>query len=136
MSVFDWIAIARALDTDRLEIYDGFFTSLEPDYFDRVGSAIRDAGFAMPMLCCSPDFTNPDPEARKQAVDHEAALVEVARRLGGAGTVYRVLSGQRYPEVSRKQGIARVVACIEAVLPAAREQGVVPGLRNRSRVGL
>ena len=30
------------------------------------------AGFAMPMLCCSPDFTNPDPDARKRAVEREA----------------------------------------------------------------
>ncbi len=41
-------------------MYDGFFTSLEPAYLDRVGEAIAAAGFAMPMLCCSPDFTNPD----------------------------------------------------------------------------
>ena len=65
MSVFDWIAMARTLDADGLEMYDGFFTSLDDDYLDRVGEAIRAAGFAMPMLCCSPDFTNPDPDARQ-----------------------------------------------------------------------
>ena len=64
MSVFDWIDMARSLDADGLEMYDGFFTSLEPSYIDRVGEAIGAAGFAMPMLCCSPDFTNPDPDAR------------------------------------------------------------------------
>ena len=63
MTVFDWIEQAETLDADGLEMYDGFFTSLEPDYLDRVGEAIRAAGFAMPMLCCSPDFTNPDPTA-------------------------------------------------------------------------
>ena len=57
MSVFDWIEQARSLDADGLEMYDGFFTSLEPAYLDRVGEAIAAAGFAMPMLCCSPDFT-------------------------------------------------------------------------------
>ena len=29
MSVFDWIEMARSLDADGLEMYDGFFTSLE-----------------------------------------------------------------------------------------------------------
>jgi hypothetical protein len=29
--------------------------------------------FAMPTLCCSPDFTNPDADARTRAVEHEAA---------------------------------------------------------------
>ncbi len=88
-------------------MYDGFFTSLDAAYLDRVGEAIRNAGFAMPMLCCSPDFTNPDPDARKRAVDREAELIAVARRLGGPGTVCRVLSGQRYPEVEPRPG-ARV----------------------------
>ena len=62
MSVFDWIDMARSLDADGLEMYDGFFTSLDDSYIDRVGEAIHQAGFAMPMLCCSPDFTNPDPD--------------------------------------------------------------------------
>ena len=32
MSVFDWIAMARGLDADGLEMYDGFFTSLDAGY--------------------------------------------------------------------------------------------------------
>src|SRR6266545_3038432 len=104
MSVFEWIETAKGLDADGLEMYDGFFTSLEPAYLDSVGDAIRAAGFAMPMLCCSPDFTNPDADARRRAIDREAGMIAVARRLGGPGTVCRVLSGQRYPEVARAQG--------------------------------
>ncbi len=130
MSVFDWITMAKSLDADGLEMYDGFFTSLDPGYLDSVGEAIRTAGFAMPMLCCSPDFAHPDPDFRNREVDREAGLVRVARRLGGPGTVCRVLSGQRHPGVSRQQGLEWVVRCIEQVLPVAREYGVVLGLEN------
>ena len=42
-------------------------------------SAIAATGCAMPMLCCSPDFTNPDPDARKRARDHEAEMIRVTR---------------------------------------------------------
>ena len=119
LSVFDWIEMARSLDADGLEMYDGFFTSLDDAYIDRVGDAIREAGFAMPMLCCSPDFTNPDADARRRAVEREGELIRVTRRLGGPGTVCRVLSGQRYPEVGREQGLEWVVACIEELLPIA-----------------
>ena len=135
MSVFDWIAMARQLDADGLEMYDGFFTTLDAGYLDSVGDAIRAAGFAMPMLCCSPDFTNPDADARKGAVEREAEMVRVARRLGGPGTVCRVLSGQRYPGVSREQGLEWVVECITAVLPVARENGVILGLENHYKDG-
>lgn len=135
MSVFDWIAMARSLDADGLEMYDGFFTSLNDAYLDQVGEAIRDAGFAMPMLCCSPDFTNPDRDARKRAIDREAELIRVTRRLGGPRAVCRVLSGQRYPEVSREQGLAWVVECINEVLPVAREFDIVLGLENHYKDG-
>ena len=135
MSVFDWIAMARNLDADGLEMYEGFFTSLEPSYLDSVGEAIASAGFAMPMLCCSPDFTHPDADARKREIEREAAMIGVTRRLGGPKTVCRVLSGQRYPEVSREQGLEWVVECIEAVLPVARENDVVLGLENHYKDG-
>jgi sugar phosphate isomerase/epimerase len=130
MSVFDWIEQARSLDADGLEMYDGFFTSLEPAYLDRVAAAIAAAGFAMPMLCCSPDFSNPDPDARKHAVDRQATLIAVAKRLGGPRTVCRVLSGQRYPEIDRRQGLEWVASCLTESIVVAREHDVVLGLEN------
>jgi len=135
MSVFEWVDQARSLDADGLEMYDGFFTSLDDAYVARLADAIDAAGFAMPMLCCSPDFTDPDPDARKRAVEREARMVRIAWRLGGPGTVCRVLSGQRHPGVSREQGLEWVVGAIEQVLPVAREYGVVLGLENHYKDG-
>jgi len=135
MSVFDWIDMARSLDADGLEMYDGFFTSLDSGYLDRVAATIRAAGFAMPILCCSPDFTNPDADARKRAFDREAEMIRVCRRLGGPKSVCRVLSGQRYPEVGREQGVAWVVEAIERLLPAAREHDVILGMENHYKYG-
>jgi sugar phosphate isomerase/epimerase len=130
MSVFDWIEQARSLDADGLEMYDGFLLNLSPGYIDSVGEAIAKAGFAMPMLCCSPDFTNPDPEGRKRALDHQVTLIGVARRLGGPRTVCRVLSGQRYPEIDRRQGLEWVADGITKAIAAAREHDIVLGLEN------
>jgi len=135
MSVFDWIGMARSLDADGLEMYEGFFPSLDPAYLDTVGEAIAGAGFAMPMLCCSPDFTNPDAGARRRAVEHQAEMIAVARRLGGARAVCRILSGQRYPEVGRRQGIGWVVEAIERLLPVAREYDIVLGIENHYKDG-
>jgi sugar phosphate isomerase/epimerase len=130
MSVFEWIEMAKSLDADGLELLDGFLTSLEPGYLDSVRDAIHAAGFVMPMLCCSPDFTHPDSDERKRAADREAELIRVAHRLGGPGVVCRVLSGQRHPGVTREQGLEWAIRGIEAVLPVAREYGVVLGLEN------
>ena len=135
MSVFDWIDMARTLDADGLEMYEGFFTSLDDAYLRSVRDAIADAGFEMPMLCCSPNFTHPDPDERKRAVEREAKMIGVTKLLGGDGAVCRVLSGQRYPDVGREQGIEWVVECIEQVLPVAREQGIILGLENHYKDG-
>jgi sugar phosphate isomerase/epimerase len=135
MTVFEWIEIAKQLDADGLEMYEGFFTSLEPGYLDSVGDAIRGAGFEMPMLCCSPDFTNPDADGRKRAIEREIEMIRVTRRLGGPRAVCRVLSGQRYPQVSSEQGIAWCVECIDQVLPVARELDIVLGLENHYKDG-
>lgn len=135
MSVFDWIAMAKSLDADGLEMYDGFFLNFESGYLDSVGEAIHAAGFAMPMLCCSPDFTTPDADARRRAVDREIEMVRVCRRLGGPRSVCRVLSGQRYPNVSRENGLEWCIECIEDVLVAAREFDVVLGLENHYKDG-
>jgi sugar phosphate isomerase/epimerase len=130
MSVFEWIEMARTLGAEGLEMYDGFFTSLDTAYLDRVGEAIHTAGFAMPMLCCSPDFTNPDAAARQRAVEHHIQLIQITRQLGGPGAACRVLSGQRYPDVGAEQGVTWVVNCINQLLPVAREYDVVLAMEN------
>lgn len=135
MSVFDWIGMARSLDADGLEMYEGFFTSLETDYLDSLADAIHSAGFAIPMLCCSPDFTAPDRDQRKRAIDHEVQMIEATARLGGPGSVCRVLSGQRYPDVSWEQGREWVIEGINSVLPVAREHNVILGMENHYKDG-
>jgi sugar phosphate isomerase/epimerase len=135
MSVFDWIEQSRSLGAEGLEMYERFFTSLDDDYIDSVGEAIHKVGCVMPMLCCSPDFTHPEAAMRQRAVEHEVAMIRITRRLGGPGACCRVLTGQRYPQVSHAQGLAWVVECIEQLLPVARHYDVILGLENHYKDG-
>jgi sugar phosphate isomerase/epimerase len=135
MSVFDWIEQAQQLGAEGLEMYEGFFWSLDDAYIDSIGEAIEAAGFAMPMLCCSPDFTDPDPAARQRAVEREAQMISITRRLGGPGAVCRVLSGQRRPGVSVEQGLEWVVECIQECIAIAKEHDIVLGLENHYKDG-
>ncbi len=135
LSLFQWIEMARALDADGLELYDGFLESYEESYLDSVGEALQRAGFVMPMMCCSPNFTNPDADERLRAVDRHIGIMQVTRRLGGPGAVCRVLSGQRYPDVDLSQGVEWVAECILALLPVARELDIVLGLENHYKDG-
>ena len=135
ISVFDWIEMAKSLDADGLEMYEGFFERLDDDYVNQVNDAIHEAGFEMPMMCCSPDLANPDPEVRKAAVEREVRMMAITRHMGGPGSVCRVLTGQRFPEVPVEQGLEWVVEGIEQLIQIARVFDVVLGLENHYKDG-
>ncbi len=135
MSLFDWIEMARQLGAEGLELYNGFLQSTEDSYLNEVRDAIASAGFAMPMLCCSPDFTDPNESDRIQEIQRAGRMIEVCRQLGGPRSVCRVLTGQRYPQVFVEQGIKWVVAAITQLIRIARDCEVVLGLENHYKDG-
>lgn len=135
MTVFDWIEMSKPLGAEGLEMYEGFFQSLDDAYIDRLAEAIHNAGYAMPMLCVSPNFTHPDPDERQRQVDKQIEMIRITRRLGGPGAACRVLSGQAYPEVSFDQGVEWVIECIQQCLPVAREHDVVLAMENHFKDG-
>lgn len=132
MTVFDWIALAekelKPAGVTGLEMYNGYFESLEPEYLASVKQALNEAGFEMPMLCVSPDFTHPDPAYRQAEIEKEKRMIDLSATLGGS--TCRVLSGQRRPEVSREDGVRWVVESITELLPYAESKGVVLTMEN------
>jgi sugar phosphate isomerase/epimerase len=136
MTVFEWIEIARQLvDAEGLEMYEGFFDSMHDDYIDSVTEAIHKAGFVMPMLCCSPDLTNPDATQRQRAIEYEAEMIRITRRMGGPKAVCRVLTGQRYPQVTLEQGLEWVAEALTQLIPVARDYDIILGLENHYKDG-
>ncbi len=134
-TVFDWIEMAKPLGAEGLEMYEGFFESLDTAYIDRLADAIRSAGYEMPMLCVSPNFTNPDADARKREIERQCTMIRITRQLGGRGAACRVLSGQAYPDVSIEQGVEWVIECINACLPIAHEYDIVLAMENHFKDG-
>ena len=128
MSLRRWIDLAATLDIDGLEFYGGFLDLQDAATWPVYRRVLEDAGLAMPMLCCSPDFCHPDPAFRQREIDQEKRWIDMTAALGGR--YCRVLSGQRRPEMSRAEGLAVVVASIEACLEHAAEAGVTLILEN------
>ncbi len=128
MSIHDWVELAAPLGLEGLEFYTGFLELREPANWPGARRQVEQAGMVMPMLCCSPDFTHPDPDFRRQQVEHEKQWIEMGAALGAK--YCRVLSGQRRPEVSRADGINYAAECIEACLPAAEKAGVTLVIEN------
>jgi sugar phosphate isomerase/epimerase len=128
MTLRQWIELASTLDIDGLEFYCGFLDLREPASWPAARRMVEDKGLVMPMLCCSPDFTHPDPAFRRQQIDFEKGWIDMAAALGAK--FCRVLSGQRRPEVSRAQGVQYAADAIMACIPHAAERGVTLILEN------
>lgn len=129
-TVFEWIDEAGALGVDGLELHTGFLWDTDPASVSRVGDALDAAGFEMPMMCASPDFTHPDPDQRAREIDSHAEHMRLTAMLGGRGATCRVLSGQAHPGVPVEQGVEWVVDAITRLLPLADELGIVLAIEN------
>lgn len=127
MTLFDWIELASQLGVEGLEFYSGFIDD-EPEFLSRVKAALEKANLQMPMMCCSPDFTQPDPVLLQKEIDREKRMIEITAFFGGR--FCRVLSGQRRPELSRSAGVAQVVRVIKGILPFAEEHRVALSMEN------
>jgi sugar phosphate isomerase/epimerase len=80
------------------------------------------------MMCCSPDFTHPDPEFRKTQMARQRYWIEMTACLGGK--YCRVLSGQRRPELTMAEGVKLAANCIFECLPFAEQHGITLILEN------
>ena len=89
---------------------------------------VEEHGLTVPMLCCSPDFTHPDPAFRQAQVDQEKRWIDMIAALGGK--FCRVLSGQRRPAVSREHGLDYASGCIAACAEHARGCGITLTIEN------
>ncbi len=128
MTIRDWVGLASTLDIDGLEFYSGMLELADRRNWKEARKLAADHGLVIPMLCCSPDFTHPDPAFRAQQIDHEKGWIDMTAELGGQ--YCRVLSGQRRPEVSRADGIHYAAESIKACIPHAQAAGVTLILEN------
>ncbi|MDR0284686.1 MAG: sugar phosphate isomerase/epimerase [Propionibacteriaceae bacterium] len=130
MTVYEWIDRARTLGVDGLELHTGFLWSTAPGEIARLADALAAAGFAMPMMCASPDFAHPDPAVRAREIEQQALYMRITAEIGGTGATCRIVSGQRHPGVAVEAGIESVVTAIRSLLPLAAELGIVLAMEN------
>jgi sugar phosphate isomerase/epimerase len=128
MTIRQWIELAATIGIDGLEFYTGFLGLADPQAWRELRRIAGDHGLTIPMLCCSPDFTHPDPTFRREQVAREKHWIDMTAELGG--TFCRVLSGQRRPELSPEVGIAYAAECITECLDHAASCGVTLVLEN------
>ena len=133
MTIRHWLDMAVTVDVDGLEFFCEFYEMEDDGNWSAVRKMINDTGLPICMLCCSPDFTHPDPAFRAAQVDREKRYIDMSVALGSP--FCRILSGQRRPEVSRVDGINYTVECIEACLDYAAQRDIVLNIENHYKDG-
>lgn len=128
MKVSEWISLASSLDIEGLEWYAGFIEMEDESNWSLFKKQVEDTGKVIPMMCCSPDFTHPDAEFRRQQILRQKRWIDMTEALGGS--YCRVLSGQRRPALSLDEGVKLAAECIASCLPYARERGITLILEN------
>ena len=83
ITLFDWIEQAGQLGLDGLEMYSLFFEEKGDVYLDEVRKKSEEFGLALPMMCFSPDFTNPDPKKRMEELAKQKKAIDLTAKLGG-----------------------------------------------------
>lgn len=134
MSLWEWIDLAGTLDVEGIELYPRFFEDFEAATLARVRREARARGLEIPMMCNSPDFTQPDPADRAREVERTRRMIEVTAELGGR--YCRVLSGQNRPGLREDEALKWVVDCLWALVPHAERAGVVLCMENHYKDGL
>jgi sugar phosphate isomerase/epimerase len=128
MKLSGWIEMAVKLDVEGLEWYAGFLEMEERSSWQKFREQVEEHGKEIPMLCCSPDFTHPDPQFRSQQIEQQKYWIDMINELGGS--YCRVLSGQKRPEIGIDEGIDLTVSSIEECLPYAEERGITLIIEN------
>ena len=128
MNLREWVDLAAPLGLDGLEFYSGFHELADPKRWPELRRTVESAGMTIPMMCCSPDFSQPDPTLRRQEIEKEKQWIRMSAELGAK--YCRVLSGQRRPQLTQDQGLQIVVENIEACLPEAEKCGVTLIIEN------
>ncbi len=128
MTVSEWIALAAPLEIEGLEWYAGFLEMADERNWTRFRREVEDTGKVIPMMCCSPDFTHPDPAFRAAEIAKQKHWIRMTNVLGGS--YCRVLSGQRRPVLSIAEGVQLAADSIHACLPLAQELGITLILEN------
>lgn len=128
MTLNEWIDKASALEIDGLEWYAGFLEMKDRNAWSGFRERVNDLGLEIPMMCCSPDFTHPDPAFRSGQIAKQKEWIDMTYTLGGK--YCRVLSGQRRPELSVEEGVKLAVDSISECLDYARTLDVTLILEN------
>ena len=124
-----WVDLAASSTSTGSSSTAAFWSCKDRKAWRESRKLVEDHGLTIPMLCCSPDFTHPDPEFRQQQIDLEKGWIDMTVEHWAASTA-ACSPASGGPRCRAKTGMRYAAESIEACLPHAAAGGVTLILEN------
>ena len=135
MTVPEWAAYAQNLGVDGFDTSIMFFPNATPTALQKIKAEMveRNITIQPTMVCCYPDFTNPDALERQRQIDYLTRDLALVSDLGF--THARITAGQNHAGLSVEEGAKLCTDCFEKMIPASERYGVKMVFENHSKPG-
>lgn len=132
MTLFEFIDLAADLPLDAVELTSYYWAEQTPEYAKKLAAHAAKKKRAVSGVPVRSVFTLKDELARQKDIDQVKGWIKLAGDVG-AKTV-RIFAGDLPKDDKLEDAQKRVVASIEACLPAAEKAGVVLALENHGGI--
>ncbi len=131
MSISSWIREASDLGFDGADLSTHFFKIRDIKRLNEIKEAYKTTGLKLALFNTYPQFLHPDTGVRKNEIEQLKVDIQLAGVLEAENV--RLVSGQWYPGVTKKEGVQRTLAGLEEVLETADKCDVGLVYENHSK---
>jgi sugar phosphate isomerase/epimerase len=133
MTVGEWARESASLGLDGVDISILFVKELTPSYLAGMRRQIEDAGLGLIMVTTYTDFTHPQADERKRALEQAGRHIEAAAQLGAK--FVRITAGQGHPGIPRDEAIEWSVAGMTQALAFGKANRIELVFENHAKPG-
>ena len=135
ITIAEWASHVQALGVDGYDISIMFIPNHTATLIGRLKDESKAAGVNIQpfMVCCYPDFTNPDSLERDRQVDYLKRDIALVSDLGFKAM--RITAGQNHAGLTIDEGSSLCVDCFSRVADTAQKYGVKLMFENHSKPG-
>jgi len=129
-TVLSWASYAAELGLDYIDMNRKCFLDMT---VEEAKQAREKLAVPVMMVTTYSDFTNPDSNGLKMAIEDAKNDIKLSAAIGAK--YIRLTAGQGYPDQPEHEMVDRIYHCFEECLPVAKEAGIRLLLENHSKPG-
>jgi len=129
-TVLSWASYAAELGLDYIDMNRKCFLDMT---VEEAKQAREKLAVPVMMVTTYSDFTNPDSNGLKMAIEDAKNDIKLSAAIGAK--YIRLTAGQGYPDQPEHEMVDRIYHCFEECLPVAEEAGIRLLLENHSKPG-